>query len=137
MVVIALILAGCSRKGIIPSGKMARILHDMYLIDAEIENDGDYSAMADTTLVYAAVFDEYGYSVDDFQRSLDYYLHNPIKFKEVFKMAHDRFENEMKAFAPAEAEISEPVLDEPSDNKARRRRFRRELEQPSDMIEIE
>ena len=46
-----LVFTGCSKKAAIPPNKMALILHDMYVLDAQIENDGGYSVMADTISV--------------------------------------------------------------------------------------
>jgi hypothetical protein len=140
LLVIVLLASGCSPKGIIPPKKMARILHDMYLLDAQIENDVDYTIMADTTAVYGALFDEYGYTVEDFNRSLDHYLHDPIAFKEIFKMAHDRYEKEALAYeAEAEREMvvdEDPFMEEqPAEQKVRRRGRNRIAPPPDDMIE--
>lgn len=95
LLIAVLFLSGCSQKGIIPPRKMASIIHDMYVLDAQLAVDHEYSAKADTTSVYGSVFADYGCSQEDFARSLDYYLQNPIKFKEIFTAAHQRFEAEV------------------------------------------
>ncbi|MBR3526748.1 MAG: DUF4296 domain-containing protein [Bacteroidales bacterium] len=129
--VAVLVLSGCSRKAPISPNKMALILHDMYLLDAQIENDGGYSVMADTTSVYGAVFEQYGFTAEDFNTSIDYYLNDPVTFKEIFKKAHDRFEKEAKAYEVAEA--TEEVgmnVEEPEDKRAGRRRGRHQAAPP-------
>lgn len=138
LLVIMLLLSGCSHKGVIPPGKMSKILHDMYVLDAQIEYARDYSNMADTTSVYGALFDEYGYSVEDFNRSLDYYLHHPVKFKEIFKVTFDRFESEEKSMEARMGTKEEelPVPDEPAARTPRGRRNRQELSSP-DETELE
>ncbi|MBR4772153.1 MAG: DUF4296 domain-containing protein [Bacteroidales bacterium] len=134
LTVLVLLLAGCAEKGVIPPRKMASILHDMYILDAQLEYARDYSAMADTSAVYGSLFNEYGYSIEDFNRSLDYYLHNPVQFKEIFKIAHDRYENEAKALEAKMVEKDEiPVPDEPASKPPRGRRNR----QGVDELELE
>ena len=96
--------------------------------------------MADTTAVYGSLFNEYGYTVEDFNRSLDYYLHDPIEFKEIFKMAHDRYEKEVLTYeAEAEREMmvdEDPFMEEqPAEQKSRRRGRNRLTPPPDDMIE--
>ena len=140
LLVIAVILSGCSHKAPIPPRKMAMILHDMYVVDAQIEDGYEYVSMADTSSVYGAVFAQYGYDLDDFNSSLDYYLHNPIEFKEIFKMAHDRFEKEVKDLMVEEdMEVMEemPVPDEPAERKAPRGRRNRQVVPTPDEIELE
>lgn len=140
LLALALLLSGCASKGVIPPRKMASILHDMYILDAQIENRYEFIAMADTSSVYGALFDEYGYTVDDFNKSLDYYLHNPVQFKEIFKMAHDRYEKEAAAI---DAEFADtqvvPTPDDPDEHagKVPRGRRNRQLQASPDEIELE
>lgn len=98
LIAVVLILTGCARKGVIPARKMSNIIHDMYVLDAQISQVRKYRPIADTTSVYGALLAEYGYTQEDFSKSLDYYLNNPVKFKEVFDAAHKRFELEAGSF---------------------------------------
>ena len=36
LVAVVLILTGCAGKGVIPARKMSKILHDMYVLDAQL-----------------------------------------------------------------------------------------------------
>lgn len=94
LLLVALLLSGCARKDVIPARKMVSILHDMYLLDIQVRLDRDYNEMADTTSVYGAVLAEYGYDQDDFNNSIDYYLHHPMKYQDIYKEVHKRFEAE-------------------------------------------
>ena len=94
LIAVVLLLTGCARKGVIPARKMSNILHDMYVLDAQISSERKYRPIADTTSVYGALLAEYGYTQEDFHNSLNYYLKKPVKFKEVFAAAHKRFEAE-------------------------------------------
>lgn len=132
-----LVVSACSPKAAIPPNKMAQILHDMYMLDAEIESSGSYSLMADTSSVYGGLFEQYGYSVEDFNSSLDFYLNDPITFKEIFKKALDRFEKEAQAYEVPEAtETVEMNIEEPGERRAARRRGRlRDAPQAEEEIE--
>ena len=142
--VLVLALCGCTKRGVIPARKMASILHDMYILDAQIETSSEYTNMADTSSVYGALFDEYGYSVEDFNRSIDYYLHNPVKFKEIFEKTKERYDKEYNAYseimmkmdaAPAEPEVPEEdavVNERPDEKRMNRNRIRRQLVPPED-----
>ena len=88
------LFSGCSGKDVIPERKMVSIIHDLYMLDAQVEAANAYANMADTSSVYGALLDEYGYSAEDFNRSLDCYLHRPVKFKDMFNAVHKRFEEE-------------------------------------------
>ena len=129
LLVAALLLSGCAQKGVIPPGKMSRIMHDMYVLDAQLSQDRTYSAIADTTSVYGSLFAEYGYSQEDFSRSLDYYLHHPVKFKEIFSMVQKRFDSEV---GNVELEPAGMLFDEFDDpvEKAGRMRARRTRRAP-------
>lgn len=127
LIAVVLILTGCARKDVIPARKMSNILHDMYVLDAQISQVRKYRPIADTTSVYGALLAEYGYTQEDFSKSLDYYLNNPVKFKEVFAAAHKRFEAEVGKFElnPAGALFEEQ--DDPVEKagRIRSRRVRR------------
>ncbi|MBR0534433.1 MAG: DUF4296 domain-containing protein [Bacteroidales bacterium] len=130
LLVATLLLAGCSQKGVIPARKMSLILHDMYVLDAQLAVDREYALKADTTSVYGSVFADYGCTQEDFARSLDYYLQNPVKFKEVFEMAHKRFESEV---GDVELDPAGMLFDEVDDpvEKAGRMRARRNRGRPA------
>jgi hypothetical protein len=129
LLVALLLLTGCSGKGIIPPRKMSHILHDMYVLDAQLAVDRDYASKADTTSVYGSVFADYGYSQEDFARSLDYYLQNPVKFKEVFGMTHKQFESEVGDVDLDPAGMLFEEVDDPVE-KAGRMRTRRNRGRP-------
>jgi len=138
LVAVVLILTGCAGKGVIPARKMSKILHDMYVLDAQISQVREYRPMADTTSVYGALLAEYGYTQEDFSKSLDYYLNNPVKFKEVFAAVHKRFEAEVGSFElnPAGALFEEEDDAVQKAGRIRSRRSRRNA-QPESGQELE
>ena len=77
------------------------------------------------------MFEQYGFSEEDFNSSIDFYLNDPVTFKEIFKKAHDRFEKEAKAYELTEAtEAVEMNIEEPEDKRAGRRRGRHQSAPP-------
>lgn len=132
LLVAALLLSGCSQKGVIPPRKMASILHDMYVLDAQVSLNSEYVDKADTTSVYGALLAEYGYTGEDFNKSIDYYLSRPVKFKEIFNDVFNRFESEVVV---NEIDPRNMVFDElvnpAQPEKARNRRLRKSSKSPS------
>lgn len=71
-------IAGCGREAkVIPPKMMSQVYFDMFVMDRWIKETPAAKAEADTTLVYEAIFRKYGYSTDDYNKSIDYYLDNP------------------------------------------------------------
>jgi len=134
LLALVILLSGCAEKGVIPPKKMTSIIYDMYLLDAQVENSVDYSIMADTSSVYGALFDEYGYTVDEFNSSMDYYLHNPVQFKEIFNAVLERFEKEAgpQDLDPMALDPMQIIPDEPEkpEKKVRRGRLRKTADPP-------
>lgn len=128
LLALALLLPGCSGADVIPAGKMASILHDMYVLDAQIAVTSEYVTMADTTSVYGAILNEYGYTPEDFNRSLDYYLASPGRFREVSNKAHKQFEEEVSGSEFNPEDVMPELLD--AEGKQLRSRTRR-LSKPS------
>ena len=75
------LLLVCSCKAPISRDRMVEIMVDMYQFEQTIRDQLQFYPIADTTLVYAAIFHKYGYSVKDYQRSLAYHLQKPDKLK--------------------------------------------------------
>lgn len=138
LLAVVLILTGCARKDVIPARKMSGILHDMYVLDAQLSQARKYRQTADTTSVYGALLAEYGYTQEEFNNSLKYYLNNPVKFRDVFDAAHKRFEAEAGSFElnPAGALFEENDDPVQKAGRIRSRRARRNA-QPEPGPELE
>ena len=89
------VLCGCGRSArVIPADKLARIYHDMFLADAWLRENPDARTAADTTLVFDPIFRRYGYTFEDYDRTLHYYIERPDKFAKVVENASDRLRKE-------------------------------------------
>lgn len=75
----------CGERGIIPKDVMAQIYYDMYMNDQAIKSKYIYRRMSDTLHVYTPIFEKYGYTEEDYRRSVEHYLLNPEKFEKIFK----------------------------------------------------
>ena len=84
--VAALCAVACSRgPRIIPRSKMEKIYTDLLMADQWLAVNSDNSVAVDTTLFYEAVFRRYGFTTEDFNASLEYYMRDPLKFSRMMK----------------------------------------------------
>lgn len=70
-------------------------MYQMLVQDQQIKYDQQLRKQADTSLVYEAIFQEYGYDTDDFLYSLEYYLAEPAKFEKIMEKVGDRLDKEV------------------------------------------
>lgn len=93
------LLWACSPEDVIPEKVMAKIYRDIYLTDQYINTDLKTKQAADSLNVYASICAKYGYTTDDFVRSVDYYLQSPADFADILKPAYAELkkkENELE-----------------------------------------
>ncbi len=105
------VLASCSGKGIIPRSDMAEITADLFMVDQWFEQNQRYARMTDTSLVYAEVFEKYGYTGDDYLKSLDYYMLDSDRYVKVVKKSRSILEKRLKA-------VNDSILADDSERKS-------------------
>ena len=83
----AAFLCSCSADEgrVIPRDKMSRIYAEMFVTDQWINAHPESRRTADTSLVYDPIFEKYGYTADDYRRSMDYYLSDPDKYARILR----------------------------------------------------
>ena len=86
IILLAFFSVSCSneKKGIIPEDVMSMIYYDIYMTDEAVQSNYRFKRMADTMRIYEPVFNKYGYTTDDYNRSVVYYLERPDRFEDVF-----------------------------------------------------
>lgn len=98
IVVLAAVLAmvcGCGRRArVIPAEKLSRIYHDMFLADQWLRDHPAARKAADTTLVFDPIFRRYGYTFEDYDRSVHYYLDRPEQYAKILDRADARLRKE-------------------------------------------
>lgn len=105
------VLASCNGKGIIPRSDMAEITADLFMVDQWFEQNQRYARMTDTSLVYAEVFEKYGYTGDDYLKSLDYYMLDSDRYVKVVKKSRSILEKRLKA-------VNDSILADDSERKS-------------------
>ena len=75
LITVTLLLLCCNKEeNIIPRKEFTYIVRDMYLADQYLEFHEKFRAQADTLILYEGIFNKYGYTYDDYQRSIKHYL---------------------------------------------------------------
>ena len=88
-------IAVCScgpKKGsdvIIGKKTMSKIISEMYLADQYISHTPQFNAQSDTMYVYPAVVEKYGYTIDDYWKSVKYYLQDHDEYSRILKASRD------------------------------------------------
>jgi len=88
LLAVILLFASCSEKEggeVIPHNDFAKIYADMFISDQWIREHPETMAIADTTLIYEPIFNKYGYTTDDYLKSVDYYLYDPVRFSRILE----------------------------------------------------
>ncbi len=93
--VIAVVLSACAREAkVIPVRKMERIYREMFLADQWLADNPDKRVAADTTWFYEPIFSKYGFTLKDYQKSVDHYLNDPKRYAEMLGRVSDRLRTE-------------------------------------------
>lgn len=95
LVALAAVLASCDRGRVIPKDRMAEIYAEMFLADQWIEANPQVRRAVDTTCVYEAVFEKYGYDADDYRASMDHYMDDPERFAKILRRSASILEARM------------------------------------------
>jgi hypothetical protein len=81
---IILILSSCEpRVRVIPRDKLAEIYADMYASDQWVASNPGERDLAETSWIYEPIFKKYGYTLEDYQKSVRYYLQDPEKYAKI------------------------------------------------------
>lgn len=92
LAVLALVVWASCKEGPrrIPRDKMVDIYSDMFLQDQAVRLKADLRKQADTVLVYGGIFQKYGYNVDDYLYSVEYYLRDPERMAKLMAEVGNR-----------------------------------------------
>ena len=84
LVIMASLLLSCGRSArVIPVRKVERVYREVLLADQWLAKNPDKRNMADTTWFYEPIFERYGYTLKDYQKSVDRYLNDPKRYAEM------------------------------------------------------
>ena len=93
-----LVLAVSCRKGpqLISRGTMEDIMYEVLLQDQFMKQHSEIKKLADTTLVYGGVFEQFGYTTDDFLYSVSAYLEDPTRMEKIMQKVESRLGKKAK-----------------------------------------
>ena len=102
----ALCLHSCTdKKNVIPKDTMSHIYYDIYMTDEAMDANYSLKRMADTMKIYEPIFNKYGYTTEDYNRSVNFYLERPDRFEDIFENTKNMLEKrkaELNAILEAE-----------------------------------
>lgn len=88
----------CDRGGrVIPVSKMEKIYREMFLADQWLADNPDKRSVADTTWFYEPIFEKYGYTLKDYQKSVDRYLNDPKRYADMIGRVEDGLRKDFTA----------------------------------------
>ena len=79
----------------IPRKKMVSIYADMFVADQWLNQNYKAERVADTSFVYEAIFEKYGYDSEDYRASVDYYIQDPDRFARILRQTVLELEDRM------------------------------------------
>lgn len=83
---VLLLFQSCKRDpGVIDDKVMAKIYAEMLMTDQWINTTPNVRMIADTSLVYEPILEKYGYTVEDYRYSVNYYIDHNDEFVEIMK----------------------------------------------------
>ena len=109
-VLVALALVCCSRHSrVIPASTLSDIYVEMFMADQWISQNTRARKAADTSNIYAPIFDKYGYTVEDYDASVKHYLRKPDKYAKILKSAGAKLNRQAKRLEAIEDAIQKRV----------------------------
>lgn len=108
VLILALVLVPSCRKDsakVIPRSKLARIYAEMLVTDQWIISTPKIRNIADTSLVYDPILEKYGYTPEDYQQSVMYYLNDPERFSRILRTSGELLDKELKVMRKQQAKI--------------------------------
>ena len=101
---------GSCRERSIPASKLSRIYADMLMADQWFASNPAEKDVADTSLVYEPIFRKYGYTTEDFNRTVSHYLYNPEKYRRIMVDAQEILQKRLDKLKEQEDECLEREL---------------------------
>lgn len=70
---------------VIPRNQLAKIYAEMLLTDQWISDTPGLRQVADTSLVYEPILKKYGYTTEDYLKTVNVYMDDPERFSRIFR----------------------------------------------------
>ena len=86
---VAMLLLSCSRGRVIPRRTFVKIYAGMFLADEWVKDNPSVRRQVDTSLLYETIFESYGYTTDDYLKSVEHYMGDTERYARMLKKAAD------------------------------------------------
>lgn len=99
MLAFALVLSVSCRKDevkVIPRAELSEIYAEMLMTDQWIMSTKGVRLIADTSLVYEPILEKYGYTTEDYVKTVDVYMDDPERFARVLRSTSDILDKRLK-----------------------------------------
>lgn len=83
------LVQGCREEGIIGEKDMALLISEMYLADQFLEVNPSLKLQADSMLVYPVIMEKHGFTVEMYEKSMNYYMQEGESYNNILKDAKD------------------------------------------------
>lgn len=89
-------LQGCSESEVIGQKTMAKIISQFFLADQYINSNPEMMAQSDSMLVYPAIVEKFGYTMEDYNNSVEYYLQDGDEYSRIHDAAQQILEKRVE-----------------------------------------
>lgn len=90
LVLLAFLLAACSsRPKVIPKKTMILIYEEMLMADQWINDNYSERPRVDTSLFYEPIFRKYGFTTDDYIKSVGHYMRDPEGYVRIIEQVKE------------------------------------------------
>lgn len=96
---------GKDEAEVIPRGKLAKIYAEMLVTDQWIITTSGVRMIADTSLVYEPILERYGYTTEDYMKSVDEYMKDPERFSRILRTTGEILDDRLVELRKAESEL--------------------------------
>lgn len=81
---------------VIPRSELSEIYAEMLMTDQWIMSTKGVRLIADTSLVYEPILEKYGYTTEDYVKTVDVYMDDPERFARVLRSTSDILDKRLK-----------------------------------------
>ena len=101
LAIAAIALTACGERKTIPKRKLVKILFEMHTVDAALEQSSSRLSgrQLDSTAVYTAILDKYGYTVAQFFNSMKVYGRSKKDADKLYSKVYDLLDKQQKQYA--------------------------------------
>ena len=94
LLLVVVCFVSCHKAKLIPRGELTDIVFEMLVRDQQLKGERRLTSIPDTVLVYEGIFEDHGYTTDDYLYSVQHYLRDPERFSRVFRDVGRKMERE-------------------------------------------